>query len=176
MRRNETGFTLIELLVVVLIVGILAAFSIPQYTKAVESAKADDAAGILKAIGTANRMFRLDNGQYVSSGKLDDACNTKCCYDGPSGSCGESQNDVCQLIACNYLGSQPWDSLSYEYRAGTNPSCGGGISGEIACAKRCSGTSPCTTATPYSTWGYGMSSVGKVTAYPSSGGPPEPPS
>ena len=136
MRRAQAGFTLIELLVVVLIVGILMALGIPQYTRTIESAKADTAAATVKMIGQANRMYKLDN-PFYASGRLQDSCNNSAqtC----SGAIG-----ACKLVACKYLASQKWDGLDYIYYAGdpaASDPCGLGATRVAACAKRCAGKS-----------------------------------
>ncbi len=71
-KVNNVGFTLIELLVVVLIIGILAAVALPQYTKAVEKSRAAEAMQILGDIATAESIYYMSNNKYTTSlGDLD---------------------------------------------------------------------------------------------------------
>lgn len=66
----HSGFTLIELLVVVLIIGILSSIALPQYTKAVEKARAAEAFSLMGSVRQA-----LD--AYMLSGQADvELCTT----------------------------------------------------------------------------------------------------
>ncbi len=62
----KQGFTLIELLVVVLIIGILSSVALPQYTKAVEKARATEAIQLLGDLATAEQIYQMGMGSFTN--------------------------------------------------------------------------------------------------------------
>ena len=64
---GRAGFTLIEILLVVVIIGILAAVAVPRLGGRVKQSQVAAAKASIEAIGTALRLYELDNGDYPSS-------------------------------------------------------------------------------------------------------------
>ncbi|WP_428897424.1 prepilin-type N-terminal cleavage/methylation domain-containing protein [Parelusimicrobium proximum] len=64
---HKKAFTLIELLVVVLIIAILAAVALPQYTAAVEKSRASEAWLNAKALGTSAARYILATDEFPTS-------------------------------------------------------------------------------------------------------------
>ena len=60
--NKSLGFTLIELLVVVLIIGILSAVALPQYTLAVEKSRLVEAQTVMKYVHNAMKVRYLECG------------------------------------------------------------------------------------------------------------------
>ena len=75
MRKNS-GFNIIELVVVVVIIGILSALAIPQYTKTVERSRQSEALTNLAAIRGAQTRYYLENSGYASNFTVLDIDNT----------------------------------------------------------------------------------------------------
>jgi prepilin-type N-terminal cleavage/methylation domain-containing protein len=67
-RRREQGFTIIELMVTVVVIAILAAITIPMFTKESRKSKAGSEVGaIFSELGVREEQYKTENGAYIST-------------------------------------------------------------------------------------------------------------
>lgn len=67
-RRRQAGFTLVELLVVLVILGLIAAFAVPQVIKYLGGAKTDSARIQIERLSGVLDLYRLEVGRYPNDG------------------------------------------------------------------------------------------------------------
>ena len=63
--KSRRGFTLIEILIVVVILGILAAIVIPQFTDAAQDASASSARSQLQTMRSQIELYRVQNSGQI---------------------------------------------------------------------------------------------------------------
>jgi general secretion pathway protein G len=61
MKRNTRGFTLVEILIVVIILGILAAIVIPQFTNASNDARNNSVSSTLQTMRSQIELFKIQH-------------------------------------------------------------------------------------------------------------------
>jgi len=64
-RNHKSGFTLVEILIVVIILGILAAIVIPQFTNASTSARVASLQGQLQTLRSQIQLFKLQHNDIL---------------------------------------------------------------------------------------------------------------
>ena len=64
-RRNTRGFTLVEILIVVIILGILAAIVIPQFTNASQDARVSSLQSLTQTLRSQIELFKLQHGDNL---------------------------------------------------------------------------------------------------------------
>ena len=66
-KQKKDAFTLIEIMVVIIILGLLAAFVIPNITGKSEEAKQKLVCIQMKSIAEGLKMFKIDNGSFPAA-------------------------------------------------------------------------------------------------------------
>lgn len=64
-RKSKSGFTLVEILIVVIILGILAAIVIPQFTNASQDARRSSLVSQLQTLRSQIQLYRLQHGEVL---------------------------------------------------------------------------------------------------------------
>jgi general secretion pathway protein G len=110
MRANK-GFTLVEILIVVVILGILAAIVIPQFTEASTEAKVSSLASDLQSVRSQIALYKIQHNDQLPG------------WDGTTVVADDFVNDL--TTQTNQAGVAGTDFGPYLQKFPTNPFCTG---------------------------------------------------
>jgi general secretion pathway protein G len=96
---SRKGFTLIEILIVVIILGILAAIVIPQFTNASQDAKKSSVASTVQSVRSQVGLYALQHGD--SAPDMTSAASFWGCLTGKTVSGGQTFGPYMQSIPVN---------------------------------------------------------------------------
>ncbi|MDR0734600.1 MAG: prepilin-type N-terminal cleavage/methylation domain-containing protein [Elusimicrobiota bacterium] len=113
---DKKGFTLIELLVAILIILILAGYSIFAYMESVEDASNAKAKATLELINSAMERFKIEYPNQNLTGTFTNEHNIT--------TCSKMDKNPSRLIGCNYLQKTDFDNADYNFVIGNT--CGDG--------------------------------------------------
>ncbi|MBL8963681.1 MAG: prepilin-type N-terminal cleavage/methylation domain-containing protein [Phycisphaeraceae bacterium] len=107
-RTIRKGFTLVEILIVVVILGILAAIVVPQFTNATQDAQAGNIKAQLDTLNNQLELYRARNNTYPDT-------------DDPWGSI----SDAASMIGGGYLKALPVNPFNGQSSVGDDPEANG---------------------------------------------------
>jgi len=133
-NRKQQGFTLVEILIVVVILGILAAIVIPQFTNASEAARASNLVSQLQSIRSQLELYQLQhNGGYPPVTGMDGTTD-------PNGFCFDNLLNPTNQAGTIVLATAPGALGPYMQKAPVNPftanaaAAGAPVTGQVVLA------------------------------------------
>ena len=120
-KRNQSrGFTLIEILIVVVILGILAAIVIPQFTNAAQDANVSSARSQLQTMRSQIELYRVQNNGAIPAGPWTELVAGSYVRAAPVWPAGFQENYTSGNLTLEYDGTFDADGDGSNEAAGTD--------------------------------------------------------
>lgn len=120
--KKESGFTLMELLVTVILVAVLASYSVYYYNNTIDEGKLHAAKGKLAALGGAVERYKIEN-----SGKIDRCLAVALSESEMNKSCGSGNSTLDRaydIFRCGYAEKSLGFDDNFTFYLGCPSNCG----------------------------------------------------